>query len=145
MKKFIFDFLKRGAIACGMGPLVLAVVYLILQQCGAVEMLTVGQVCTGIFSLSALAFIAGGMNAVYGVERLPLAAAILLHGGVLYVGYLATYLLNDWLEAGMMPILIFSGIFVLGYLVIWAIIYSVTKRNTSKVNAMLQQKQQKDA
>ena len=90
MKKFIFDFLKRGAIACGMGPLVLAVVYLILQQCGAVEMLTVGQVCTGIFSLSALAFIAGGMNVLYQAEHLPLMLAILVHGGVLYLSYLAT-------------------------------------------------------
>ena len=36
-----------------------------------------------------------------------------------------------------------SGIFVAGYLVVWAIIYAVTKRNTEKINQMLKQKQQR--
>jgi len=69
-------------------------------------------------------------------------AAIAIHGGVLYVSYLATYLLNDWLEWGMTPVLIFSAIFVLGYLGIWAVIYSTTRRNTERLNARLREKQQ---
>jgi len=56
---------------------------------------------------------------------------------------LGTYLLNDWLEWGVTPILVFSGIFVLGYLVIWAIIYSIIKRKTDKLNRILKQKQQR--
>ena len=142
MKKFILDFLRRGLVASGFGPLVLAVLYLILRKAAGLEMLTVNQVCIGIFTLTALAFLAGGMNAIYRLERLPLMAAIGIHGGVLYLSYLATYLLNDWLERGTGPILIFTGIFVLGYLVIWAVIYAVIRRNTTKVNAMLKQKQQ---
>lgn len=141
MKKNIWGFIRRGLIGCGFGPLVLAVVYLVLQKHSAIESLTVNQVCTGIFSLSALAFIAGGINILYQIERLPLMAAILIHGMVLYIGYLATYLINDWLAMGKIPILVFSGIFVLGYLAIWAIIYSITRQNTKKINAMLQKKQ----
>ena len=60
----------------------------------------------------------------------------------LYISYLVTYLLNDWLEWGAVPILVFTGIFALGYLAVWAVIYSVTKRNTDKVNALLKKKQQ---
>ena len=86
MKRFVLDFLRRGLMACGFGPMVLAVVYLILQRCGVVETLTVYQVFVGIFSLSALAFVAGGMNAVYQIERLPLMVAIFIHGAVLYLG-----------------------------------------------------------
>ena len=142
MKKNILEFMRRGLVACGFGPLVLAVVYLLLQRSGHLETLTVNEVCTGILSLSVLAFIAGGMNVLYQIERLPLTVAILIHGGVLYVAYLATYLLNDWLEWGTMPLLVFSAIFVLGYLAIWAVICSVTRRNTKKLNQMLQQKQQ---
>ena len=142
MKKFVLDFLRRGLIACGLGPVVLAVVYLIVEQTARVTVLSVDQVCVGIFSLTGLAFVAGGMNAVYRIERLPLMAAILLHGGVLYAGYLATYLLNDWLEWSLTPVVVFSAIFVVGYLVIWAVIYSVTKRNTNKLNARLREKQQ---
>ena len=142
MKKLILEFFRRGLIACGIGPIVLSFLYLILQHLGVAQTLTVNQVCTGIFSLSALAFIAGGMNVIYQIERLPLMVAVSIHGIILYISYLGTYLLNDWLEWGAAPILVFSGIFVVGYLAIWAIIYSIIKRNTEKLNAILKEKQQ---
>ena len=142
MKKFVLEFLRRGLIATGIGPIVLAIVYLILQQSADVSALTVHEVCIGILSLTTLAFIAGGMNAIYQVERLPLMTAILIHSGVLYIGYLGTYLLNDWLGFGIIPIIVFTAIFVVGYIVIWAIIYSIIKRNTAKLNEMLKKKQQ---
>lgn len=142
MKKFVLEFLRRGSIAAGVGPIVLAIVYLILQQSADVSTLTVHEVCIGILSLTALAFIAGGMNSIYQVERLPLMTAILIHGGVLYIGYLGTYLLNDWLDFGVIPIIVFTAVFVVGYIVIWAIIYSIIRRNTAKLNEMLKKKQQ---
>ncbi len=142
MKKIVLEFLRRGLIALGLGPIILAIVYLILQQTAAVETLSVNQVCIGIFSITALAFVAGGMNAIYQIERLPLMVAILIHGGVLYISYLVTYLLNDWLDFGVMPIVVFTAIFVVGYIVIWAIIYSIIKRNTEKLNEVLRKKQQ---
>lgn len=145
MKKNIVDFLHRGLVACGLGPLVLAVFYLILQGRGVVQTLSVNEVCVGIVSLSVLAFVAGGMNAVYQIERLPLMAAISIHGGVLYVSYLVTYLLNGWLEWGVTPMLVFTGIFVLGYLVIWAVIYSIIRNRTKQLNEMLKKNQQSES
>ncbi len=142
MKKHITEFLRRGLVAWGFGPPVLAVFYLILKKQGLVQTLTVEEVCLGIFSLSTLAFIAGGMNFVYQIERLPLMVAILIHGSVLYVSYLATYLINGWLEWGMMPIGVFSGIFILGYLLIWAVIYAVTRKKTEQINAVLKKNRQ---
>ena len=144
MKRFTLEFLRRGAIASGIGPIVLAIIYMILHQAADVETLTVNQVCIGIFSLTALAFIAGGLNVLYQIERLPLMFAILIHGSILYVSYLATYLINDWLDFGAIPIIIFSAIFVVGYIVIWAIIYSIIKRNTARVNEILKQKLQSE-
>ena len=140
MKKTVSGFVRRGLVACGFGPMVLAVFYLGLRQRGLLETLTVEEVCTGIFSLAALAFIAGGMNVVYQIERLPVMVGILIHGGVLYVSYLVTYLVNDWLEEGTIPLLVFTVIFVVGYLAIWAIIYFVTRRRTAKLNEMLNKK-----
>ena len=144
MKKTAAEFLRRGLTACGIGPMVLAVFYMVLKHQGLVETLTVHQVCVGIFSLTALAFIAGGMNVVYQIERLPLMVAILIHGGVLYVSYLATYLLNDWLEWGRVPILVFTGIFVVGYLAIWGVIYAIIRRNTRRINEILKSKQYRE-
>ena len=128
MKYILKEFCRRGIAACGLGPIALAVIYLVLQYNGVVDVLTVHGVCVGIFSLTALAFVAGGMNVVYQIERLPLMAAISIHGAVLYVSYLLTYLANDWLDQGKAPILVFTGIFAVGYLLIWAVIYSIIKK-----------------
>lgn len=141
MKKNVLEFFRRGLIACGFGPIVLAIFYLILQHQCAVETLTVNQVCLGIFSLSALAFIAGGMNVIYQIEQLPLMVAILIHGGVLYISYLVVYLINGWLKSGVTPFLVFSGIFIIGYMAVWAVIYSITKKRTERINEKLKQKQ----
>ena len=138
MKRYILDFLRRGMTACGLGPMVLAVLYLFLP----VQLLTAQEVCLGIFSLSALAFLAGGMNVLYQIERLPLMAAVGIHGTVLYIGYLITYLVNGWLEWGTWPLLVFTGIFAAGYLAIWAVIYAVIQRRTASINQLLKQKQQ---
>ena len=144
MKKHLSEFVRRGLTACGIGPIVLAILYLILQQQGLVGTLTVNEVCLGILSLSALAFIAGGMNFIYQIEQLPLLLAILIHGIVLYISYLITYLVNNWLDWEAVSILAFSVIFVLGYFAIWAVIYSIIKRNTDQVNKMLIKKQHAD-
>ena len=144
MKKFISNFILRGLVACGFGPGVLAVVYLVLHQQGVVQTLAVTEVCMGIFSLFALAFVVGGMNAIYQIERLPLMLAILIHGVVLYVSYLIVYLVNNWLKWGFAPILVFTIIFVVGYMMIWAIIYSVNKKNTAQINKQLRQNREQD-
>ena len=137
MKKHILDFAHRGALACGIGPLVLAVLYLILDRQEAMQPLSAGQVSTGIISLMVLAFIAGGMNSIYQVERLPIMAAVGIHGTVLYICYLITYLINDWLEWSMISVLVFTGVFIVGYLVIWAVIGAVIRRRTARINELL--------
>ena len=138
MKKYILEFVRRGLTACGFGPIVLAIIYLILQHQNVIETLNVNQVCLGIFSLSVLAFVAGGMNVIYQIERLPLMVAILIHGGVLYISYLATYLLNDWLPRS--EIGIFTAIFVAGFAIIWVIIYFCSKRKIDSLNKLCKEK-----
>ena len=142
MKKTILEFIRRGLIACGFGPLVLVVLYLILQNQCNLQIVSVNEVCIGIVSLSVLSFIAGGMNVIYQIERLPLTAAIFIHGFVLYVFYLGTYIVNGWLADGATPILMFTGIFIIGYLIIWAVIYSITRKNTANLNEKLKLKQE---
>ena len=84
-----------------------------------------------------LAFIVAGMTAIYQMEQLPLPMAILIHGGSLYIAYILTYLINGWLQNSFVPILVFTGIFVAGYALIWLIIYTVTKVRAEKINKML--------
>ena len=138
MKKHIFAFLKRGLAFSGGGPIILAIIYGILGTTGAVQTLTPGEVCMGILTISFMAFIAAGITTVYDIERLPLFPAILLHGVVLYLDYILVYLLNGWLKSELIPVLIFTTVFVAGYAVIWLIIYLSTKKATGKLNRKLQ-------
>lgn len=141
MKKYVLDFLRRGLMSSGLGPVVLAVLYLVMHEYADLRFLTVPQVCVGIFSLAALSFLAGGMNFIYQVERIPLMAAILIHGIVLYISYLITYIVNGWLDGSPFPIVVFSIIFILGYGIIWAVIYSIAKIRTARLNRILGNKQ----
>ena len=137
MKTFWKEFLFRGLICAGGGPVVLAIIYGILGATGAVEAFPPKEVCLGIVTITLLAFIAAGMTAIYQMEQLPLPIMILLHGGALYIAYILTYLINGWLQNSLIPIFVFTGIFVAGYALIWLIIYCVVKFKAAKLNKLL--------
>ena len=140
MKRFWKEFFLRGLTCAAGGPVVLAVIYGILGATGAAESLSPKEVCFGILSITLLAFIAAGMTAIYQMEQLPLPSMILLHGGVLYIAYILTYLINGWLQSQLQAILIFTGIFIAGYALIWLIIYLIERRKAEKLNKLLKDK-----
>lgn len=137
MKKYMLTFLIRGLMAASGGPVVLAIVYGILGAVGVIETLTPGEVCMGILTVSLLAFAAAGVGVVYQIERLPVFWAALIHGVSLYAVYILIYLLNGWLKSQWLPVAIFTAAFVLGYGVIWCVIYICTKRTTERLNEKL--------
>lgn len=139
MKKFWKEFFLRGLICASGGPIVLAIIYGILGATGTVEAFSPREVCMGILTITLLAFIAAGMTAIYQMEQLPLPIIILLHGGALYIAYILTYLFNGWLQNSLVPILVFTGIFVVSYALIWLIIYCVTKAKTEALNRKLKE------
>ncbi|MBR3904817.1 MAG: DUF3021 domain-containing protein [Clostridia bacterium] len=138
MKKFLKDFVKQGLVAAWGGPVILAIIYLILGKTSAVETLTVQEVSLGILSSAIMGFIAAGIPVVYRQEALPLATAILIHAAVLYLDYLIVYLMNGWLKNDAGPILVFTAIFFAGFALIWLIIWQVTKRQVKQVNSKIQ-------
>ena len=137
MKNFAKEFLHRGLMAAGSGPIILAIVYGILGATGTVSHFSPGEVCLGILSVTLLAFVAAGMSAIYQLEQLPLSSAILIHGAGLYADYILIYLINGWLKQQLIPIAIFTAVFIAGYAVIWLIIYSVIKTKTEALNKKL--------
>lgn len=137
MKKFWKEFLFRGLICASGGPLVLAIIYGVLGFTGTVQQVSAQEVCMGIISITMMAFVVAGMTAIYQQEQLPLPIMILIHGGVLYLAYILTYLINGWLPGSLIPILVFTGIFAAGYALIWVIIYYVEKAKAEKINQTL--------
>ena len=140
MKQFLKEFLFRGCLAAAGGPLVLAIIYGILGATGAVTVITPAEVSTGILTLTFLAFVVAGMTAIYQLEQLPLISAILIHGAGLYGAYIVTYLLNGWLQPQLTAVLVFTGIFVACYGLIWLGIYTVSKKKIEKMNRKLHKK-----
>lgn len=139
MKKFILNFIHRGFLAGGYGPLVLAIIYWILLKSNVIALISAEEVVIGIITSFLLAFIAGGIQAVYQIEKLPLFWAIFIHGLVLYLDYVIIYLMNGWVKRE--NILIFSICIIGGYAIIWTVIYFLTKKKTDQLNSKLAQKQ----
>ncbi len=138
MKKFLSVFFLRGLVAAGFGPIVLAIIYGVLGANGVVEYFTPHEITLGILTVTLLAFMVGGLNAIYTLEKLPLASAILVHGAGLYVTYITIYLINGWIRHQAVPILIFTTVFIVGYAVIWCLIYLFTKKKTKFLNQKLE-------
>lgn len=134
LKKYFKDFLLRGLVSMGFGPIILSIVYGILGLCRVVDKLAVNDVVLGFLSITALAFLCGGMTVVYQIEEIGISKAITLHGIALYVAYAVVYITNNWLKDGLIPFLIFTVIFVAGYALVWLVIYLITKRGTDSLN-----------
>ena len=141
MKEFLKGFLLRGLTAASGGPIVLAIIYGALGKFGEVTSLSPQEVCLGILSVTLLAFMVASMGAVFTLEKLPLMTAILIHGAGLYVTYILIYLLNGWLQDKLIPILVFTAIFLAGYSLIWLFIYLVNRAKTRKINSLLRAKE----
>ena len=137
MKALVKAFLINGLVACGCGPVILSIIYSVLGATGTVDVIPVWKVVMEYLSVTVLAFIAGGINVVYKIEKLPLTAAIFIHGLVLYLDYIVIYLTNGWLKSGALPIAIFTACFILGFAAVWIVIYLTTKRSADRLNERL--------
>lgn len=132
MKAFFKEFLKRGLISAWGGPFVLAIIYFIVGKAENIQNIPINEVSLGIISITIMAFMAGGITAIYRNDILPLASSILIHAAVLYLDYLLMYLANDWLPRS--KIWVFSAIFIAGFALVWFIIYLCIKNKTDRIN-----------
>lgn len=138
MKKYGKEFVKRGMLFAWGGPAVVAIVWLCLGGSGELESLSVGEAVMGVYSSTVLAFVAAGITVVYQLEQLPKPMAGLIHLGVLYLDYLAVYLLNGWIEPRRVAA--FTLIFVAGFAAVWCGIYLAIRRNVKKMNRLVEGK-----
>lgn len=135
MKKNVKEFIKRGFMFAWGGPAITAVIWYFLWKTGQIESLAPSEVLIGVLSTSALAFIAAGISIVHQIEELPKVFAALIQGSVLYIDYLGFYLLNGWITFD--KVWIFTVIFVLAFVAIWAAVYIPTRIRVEKMNQKL--------
>lgn len=135
--KEVKEFCLRGLMCMGFGPIVYGVVMLILKLCGVDTSSDGLVVFKGIISSSIMAFIVAGISIIWQEDKMQLGVKIATHFLVLYFAYLVVYLLNDWIVKDFKVIGIFTLIFVVGYVLIWLIIFLSTKNSANKLNKQI--------
>jgi hypothetical protein len=136
MNKNVEEYLKRGLIFGGFGPIVASIVIAIISITQAVD-LEGWQILVAVISTYILAFVQAGSTVFNQIENWPPIKSALLQGGSIYVVYIATYLVNSWIPLKWEVILIFTAVFIAAFAIIWLLIYFITKKTTAKLNKAL--------
>lgn len=137
MKKYVKEFLHRGMMFAGFGPIILGIVYVCISACVESFTLTAVEVCIAIVSIYLLAFLQAGASVFNEIEHWGLAKSMLCHFITIYVAYVGCYLVNYWIPFEPIAVVIFTAIFAAAYLIIWFIVYFSIKATSKKLNRKL--------
>lgn len=137
MNKYVKSYLLRGLIFAGFGPIILAIIYLILEWSGVKVELSVYQICSAIITTYVIAFVHAGSSIFPQIEKWSPFKSAFFQGISLYTVYTAGYLINNWIPLKPIVILIYSLTFVVAFIIIWIIIYLVSKKTAKKMNNKL--------
>lgn len=141
MNTYVKEFLKRGLMFSGFGPIVLGIVFLCLSLSIDNFSLTGGEVLIGILSTYLLAFVHAGVSIFNQIEGWSVAKSVFFHLSSLYLAYVSCYLVNSWIPFEPLVIAIFTVAFVALYFIIWLIVYVSVKSVSRKLCREIEAKQ----
>ena len=137
MKRYAKDFLLRGFIFGGFGPIILGIIYAILE--GTLENFSLDgwQVLVAILSTYLLAFFQAGGSVFNQIEEWSLPKSLFCHFSLLYVCYVLCYLVNSWIPFEIGVVAIFTLVFAAVYAIIWLTVFLAVKGVSRKLNGRL--------
>jgi len=137
MNKYVKEFFHRGLVFGGFGPIILGIIYMIISKVENDFSLSATEIFVAIISIYLLAFVQAGVTVFNQIEHWPLPKSLLYHFSTLYCAYISCYLLNTWIPFKKEVILIFTGIFIAVYFVVWGIVVVSVKAASKKMNKRL--------
>ena len=137
MNKYFKDFVNRGLVFAGFGPIVMAIVYFVLSKTMDDFSLTGEQIFLAVISTYLLAFVQAGASVFNQIEHWPVAKSLLCHFSLLYVAYSLCYVVNTWIPFEPMVLLIFTLVFTVSYFLIWVIVYLCVRHTKKQLNSRL--------
>ncbi len=137
MNKYLKEFLHRGLIFGGFGPIVLAIIYFILSKTIDDFLLSGSDILLGTISVYLLAFLQAGATVFNQIDHWPITKSLLCHFSTLYVAYVLCYVLNSWIPFIPEVLIIFTIVFILVYFIVWITVYLSIKAFSKKVNNKL--------
>ena len=136
MNRYVKEFLHRGLVFGGFGPVILGIIYAFLEGDEGVS-LNGTQVLIAIVSIYLLAFVHAGASVFNQIESFSVPKALLCHFSVLYAAYVGCYLINDWIPFDSTALLIFTAVFVVAYFIVWFAVFLSVRAVSRKLNAKL--------
>ena len=137
MNKYVKEFLHRGMLFGGFGPIILGIVYWILSSSIKDFSIQGDDACLAIISIYLLAFIQAGASVFNQIEEWGIGKSLLAHFSTLFLAYSGCYLLNTWIPFEPMVLLIFAIIFIVIYFVVWLTVYLIVRATRNKLNRQL--------
>ena len=134
MNKHVKEFFHRGLIFGGFGPILLGIVYAILDSTLKDFSLNGIQFLVAIISIYFVAFIQAGASVFNQIEEWSIPKSLLCHFSMLYFAYIICYLINSWIPFNINVILIFTIIFVVSYFAVWGCVVVSIKLISRKLN-----------
>ncbi len=132
MNEYVKKFLFRGLVFGGFGPIITGVVFAILE--GTLDVFSINgyQIMLAVISTYLLAFLHAGASVFNQIEGWPLVKSLLCHFSTLYVAYVVTYTVNTWIPFEPIALLIFTGVFVAVYALVWLVVV-ISVKSTEKI------------
>jgi hypothetical protein len=136
MNKNLKEFLHRGLMFGGFGPIVVGIVFACIGFTETIELsgldVLLAIVCTYI-----IAFVQAGTTVFHQIEQWPPMKSALLQMVSLYVVYCGSYLINSWIPFNWIVVLCFTAVFIATYFIIWLIVTIIVRHTTNKLNNKL--------
>ena len=137
MNVYVKRFLHRGLLFGGFGPIITAIVYFGISQSISDFSVDGTEMLLAVISTYVMAFLLAGASVFNQIEHWSHAKSLLWHFAVYYVSYILCYLINNWLPFHWDALLIFTGVFAVGYAIIWLIVYLCVRYTGKKLNEKL--------
>ena len=137
MNKHLKNFLHRGLIFGGLGPIILGIIFLCIDLGGTDLNLGGGDVLLAIVSTYLIAFVQAGASVFNQIEEWPITKSLLCHFSSLFAVYSFAYIVNAWIPFEPLVLLIFCLIFALIYFTVWITVYLCVRAHTKKLNSKL--------
>lgn len=138
-RSYVKEFFFRGMMFGGFGPIILGIIYAILQYTVEGFSLSGPEVLIAIISTYLLAFVQAGASVCNQIEEWPITKSLFFHFSLLYLAYVVCYLVNTWIPFEWTVILVFTAIFVLIYFVIWVTVWLCVHATSKRLNRNLPQ------
>ena len=137
MNIYVKEFIKRGLMFSGLGPVTAALVIFIISQFEENLHLGASQVLIMVVSTYLLAFVQAGATVFNQIEHWSVPKSLACHFISLYAVYVLCYLVNTWIPFNINVILVFTAIFVATFFIIWTTVFLAVRHLSRKLNKNL--------